>query len=301
MADQSGFTILELIVVIAIMGFLMAMIAPRFAGIVTGAVDPICDTNQQRLVSVVGSYTETNNQLPDGLINIVSTGNEIPRAWDNNKDHVAALAQEFLDRNQFKKHVLDADEAAELISMGVNTIYDLDVDETNANVVGAPQFAKVAPAAGVTVAMIGAGIPAAAGTVFDIANIAADKVYGEPDQMYRIVLGVGPDSSLLKEGLISAAGLCPGGLQHPDNILYNYYNLVLPRLQATVDRVEADALAIETVTMQPIDKAGINAGSLKTANLDEAQEIWQVTTICPEGHKWPGNEAENFKVVTPTP
>ena len=45
MTNQKGFTLLEMLVVIMIMGFLLAMIAPRFAGIFGDSEDTICDSN----------------------------------------------------------------------------------------------------------------------------------------------------------------------------------------------------------------------------------------------------------------
>ncbi len=46
--NQKGFTLLEILVVLTIMGFLIAMVAPRLAGISGDAVDTVCDTNQNQ-------------------------------------------------------------------------------------------------------------------------------------------------------------------------------------------------------------------------------------------------------------
>ena len=58
--SQKGFTLLEILVVLTIMGFLIAMVAPRLAGIGNSAVDTVCDTNQNRMVTYMSSYGSVN-------------------------------------------------------------------------------------------------------------------------------------------------------------------------------------------------------------------------------------------------
>ncbi len=53
---QQGFTLLEILVVLTIMGFLIAMVAPRLAGISSSAVDTVCDSNQNRMVTMMSCF-----------------------------------------------------------------------------------------------------------------------------------------------------------------------------------------------------------------------------------------------------
>lgn len=76
--SQKGFTLLEILVVLTIMGFLIAMVAPRLAGISGSAVDTVCDTNQNRMVTYMSSFFEKTNRYPNklfqGLYGINSKG-----------------------------------------------------------------------------------------------------------------------------------------------------------------------------------------------------------------------------------
>ncbi len=298
--NNAGFTMLELIVVIAIMGFLIAMVAPRFAGIVDSAVDPICDSNQQRLVGVVGTYTEQNNSIPDTLTNLVPnnavagalTATAVPTPasngfiWDLNKEHANYFNPDFASRNGFYVHTLNAAEATELQELGLSSLINVD---------GAAQTV----ASGVRVFMVGAG------AATDAADITVDGLtaeLGEADHLLRIVMGVGPESELVSDGLITAAGCCPGGVVLEDNVTYNNYNLVLPRLQATIDRVDgydpADIAADNiSISAQPLDEDGNNVGDPIVVDAAEAQEAWSVATLCPEGHQWPAGLGESYDII----
>lgn len=295
--NNKGFTILELVVVIAIMGFLVSMIAPRFAGVVGGAVDPVCDTNQQRLVGILGTYTEQNNSLPnkvttlipDAGVNAGATVDEYvdglsTNDWYWNGDKAiedATFSEEFIARNHMHVHTLNADEAKELKQLGISQVISLE-NGAEANV-----------AAGVNVLMIGAGAPDATNPI-SLANtdMAAGAEYGESDQMYRILLGFGDRSDLVTEGLVSAAGLCPGGVQNEDNVAYNNYNIVLPRLQATVDRLDTTVGSEAPTSLTLVS----DTGETRAEDLTEVQEAWQFATQCPEGHKWPASDAEIWTV-----
>ena len=70
--NEKGFTLLEILVVLTIMGFLIAMVAPRLAGISGGAVDTVCDSNQNRMITYMSSYFEQTNRFPNKLTNLVN-------------------------------------------------------------------------------------------------------------------------------------------------------------------------------------------------------------------------------------
>lgn len=287
---QGGFTLIELIIVIAIMGFLVAMIAPRLAQVGAGASTAVCDTNQQRLNQVLGAYTEQHNQLPNRLTNLVverGTTGYFPttEAWyvDNNDraDGKEVLSRDMQDMVHLHLHELNAAEAAELRGLGVSRVFNLNANEgaVDGLNIAAPIegsglgdsrafMREVDVAAGVNVLMIGAGHDGAVWTN----NLGATAEWGNPDLAYRIVLGVGPDSELVTRKLIQSAALCPAGMQRADHFAYNNYNLVVPRLEATVDR---------TLPVASINATHEN-GQTKSVTF-AAEEVWQFTTLCPEG------------------
>lgn len=321
--SQKGFTLLEILVVLTIMGFLIAMVAPRLAGISGDAVDTVCDTNQNRMVTYMSSFFEKTNRFPNNLTNLVvvdtTNGYLIPTISNDDPDDGAeTLASEFQSRSQLTIHILDADEAAELKNMGIVSIYNLNSYD-NSSVAAAdqnPAMEAVEPAAGVGVAMVGFGHD---GTNWALSNATSEREMGEPDHFGRIILGMGAESSLITSGVISNAAHCPGGIQNADNVTYNDYNLVLPRLSATVTRFDTDSdgdidatdtaalgfganadLEIEAVSYEEGELGSAaydistNTNNLRarTFNIGEAQEAWQYATLCPEGHQYPEDDGE---------
>ncbi|MBM9612859.1 prepilin-type N-terminal cleavage/methylation domain-containing protein [Desulfobulbus rhabdoformis] len=349
--NSEGFTLLEILVVLTIMGFLIAMVAPRLAGISGDAVDTVCDTNQNRMISMMSGYYEKTNRYPDKLTNIVEETAagvyQIPAISDDDPDNGAeTIASEFNDRNHFRIHYLTSDEVLELKGMGIVNVYNLnaydaynddgtaikgDYDETAAtgpNEVDLAATATKAPAMEeftldtdvatnpIAVMMVGAGHD---GTNWDIST--DERGWGEADFMSRIVFGFGPESGLVTSGIVSNAAHCPGGIQNADNVTYNDYNLVLPRLEATVDEtntgyetdlaaldadsddtsIQVAAVGYDDAPTAAYDYVG-NADNYKTRIYDlGAQEKWQYATMCPEGHKFPADDGEFWGIdLNPT-
>lgn len=341
--SNEGFTLLEILVVLTIMGFLIAMVGPRLAGMSGDAVDTVCDSNQNRMVTYISSYYEKTARFPSDLTNLVdqtaANTYQLPAISDQDPDNgPETVAAEFNDRNHFRLHVLNADEAKELKNMGIvgvlnlnaydaynddgsaiKTGYDAtaatgpnDVDLAAA-VAKAPSYEKVTVAADLGVAMIGIGATAADGSAWDVET--EERGWGEPEHIGRIVLGMGPESGLIKSGLITNAAHCPGGLQNADNATYNDYNVILPRLESTVAKYAAavtgmdhDA-AVDGVQVNAVAYDGslnngaaydiaANADSLRYRTFDIAavQEGWQYGTQCPEGHMYPEDDGEFWGV-----
>ena len=331
---QKGFTLLEILVVLTIMGFLIAMVAPRLAGISGGAVDTVCDSNQNRMVTYLSSYFEQTNRFPSNLTNLVivdGTGPgtyQIPAVSNQDPDDEAeVLANELYSRNHFHIHILDADEASELKNMGIVGLfnlndysgvtgfttgdlvnkYDNDID-LKAVVAEQPSMDPVTPFGAVGVAMVGCGIDST-GTW---KSATEERNWGEPGNFARIVLGMGTECGLITSGVISNAAHCPGGIQNADNVTYNDYILLLPRLEATAAKMvvsatlvdadsSTDGIQLNTVAYddEPVSPYAFtattgNAGNLKlrTFTIDEAQEGWQFATMCPEGHMYPADDEE---------
>ncbi len=326
-SNNKGFTLLEILVVLTIMGFLLAMLAPRLGGVSNSAVDTVCDSNQSRTIQMVGAYFEKTNRFPDKMTNLVAqngtTAYVIPQVSDDNPDNgKETLASEFASRVKPVIHHLSTAEVNELKAMGVANVFNLnDYSGVSNPVTTANQQPFMNPAkvaAGVGVMMSGIG---ATNATADFTAPTADlSGMGEADFYGRIVMGLGPESGLVTSGLITNAGHCPGGLQNSDNVTYNDYNIVLPRLQATVDRVGATpvladvASAVDgiqllsfgytedtpaataftaTVATDGTITALVGAKKARLVNFTK-QENHQYATMCPEGHMFPANDADFF-------
>ncbi|WP_121443541.1 hypothetical protein [Brockia lithotrophica] len=127
-------------------------------------------------------------------------------------------------------------------------------------------------------------------------TIAQNQKIGHPDLIGRIVLGVGPNSDLVKEGLIQKSGMCPNGMKRADHFLYNNYNVVVPRLAATSTALVQALGGTEKVTLTFTNE---RTKETKTVEIraDEAEPLWSVTTFCPEGDV-PGGTGEPVWVLT---
>ncbi|WP_051822708.1 type II secretion system protein [Desulfonatronum thiodismutans] len=312
---QQGFTLLEILVVVAIMGFLVAMVAPRFAGITDGTIDVVCDTNQQRMISALSAYSEQKGRLPGGMVNLVDESDDGAAYFrpthtgelEYPDEGQATFFEEFFDRNLFQVHILDEDEAKELRAMGIGSVYNLNAynyegtigSHTNAYAADDPvaegdresTLRRVGVSEGLGVLMVGMGAEdvdadlTGPGVVTTAGVLNSDyDEWGNPDWLGRIMLGIGPDSDLIKEGMISAAGLCPGGI-NKDDVHWNNYNVLLPRLEATVARYDDD--------MMTYLFAKANGGSYREFDLKEAQAGYMFITQCPEGHRFA--TAEEFE------
>jgi hypothetical protein len=239
---------------------------------------------------------------------------------DNGNETFAA---ELVDRNAYALHILSAAEATELKGMGIAEVLNLNPGMEG---LGAPvdptseASEEVDVAAGVGVLTVGAGV-ATSGGAWVLGNtsvgVATERGWGEPDMFGRIVLGMGPESGLITDGMIANAAHCPGGLQNADNFSYNDYIVVLPRLEATVAAMEDATNPITAVITDSDGAPGIQVAAVAyddepvfpydiTANADllktrtftitEAQNVWMFDTMCPEGHKFPAADEEFWGV-----
>lgn len=314
--NAQGFTLLEILVVLTIMGFLIAMVAPRLATVGGDAVDTVCDTNQNRTITYLATYLQQKNRLPSGLTNLISKEASDAAADDT---HVATvsdgdssngkgvLCNEFGRRNNLKKHVLNSDEAGELQGLGIDKVYNLNDPEDAHS--GAPFMQEADIAAGLVVAMVGMGADSTSATIQRTATIDIEGTpaaifehgMGEPDKLGRIVFGLGPESDLVKDGIVSNAAHCPGGLQNDDNCTYNDYNIVVPRLASSVKRLFGNLFGttakLETKAVAYMDGDLDTSSNFTIDSTDNklmtrsvtlpAQEIWEYATQCPEGHVYP--------------
>lgn len=241
--NEQGFTLLEILVVLTIMGFLIAMVAPRLAGISGGAVDTVCDSNQNRMVTYMSSFFEQSNRFPNNLTNIVEqTGGDytldpstatfqVPAVSDQDTENGAeTLADELFARNHFVIHLLNENEASELKNMGIVKVLNLNAydayDDTLAVKTGYDGTAAgpndvdlinpvVAKSPGMeSVTMIGCGSADIAAVPTALAA-QTERGWGENDLNFSMVFGLGSETDLIKNGYIFNGSTCPLQPLHP--------------------------------------------------------------------------------------
>jgi prepilin-type N-terminal cleavage/methylation domain-containing protein len=272
-----GFTLLEILVVVAIMGFLVAMVAPRFAGVTQGTAKTVCNTSKGRGAQMVSMFYEEFGRYPDGLVNLVMTDGDatidyqVPYVDDENAENGPEVLRSNHNNNfKFMIHHLNAAEAEELKGLGINRVHNLnqygeildDPDVSAGDTVGRrnsathtgrtnnwqdvtvvaeddkrPYMEEVSVDEGIGVIMstIGAGSHENDNFTY-LGNRKPPS--GRNDYFGRIIFGLGPESELVSKGIAAKAGISPTASTTDDYTWGGYY-LVMPRLQATVDRLKA--------------------------------------------------------------
>ncbi|MBW1677994.1 MAG: type II secretion system protein [Deltaproteobacteria bacterium] len=312
--NNKGFTLLEMLVVIMIMGFLLAMIAPRFAGIFGDSEDTVCDTNIKTTRQYLAGFEMANNKLPDDLINIVNQKSDGtyygPCEEDPMADGLETFTTAILERLVLAKHVLTSDEAIELGGLGIHTVLNwnnegdtgsgkMDIFNVATPSDGTglePFMAKTNVAGGMQVLMIGGGNQDGTPTdwhdvyqpgetyPYDIQVEGAQA--GDFTWFNRIILGVGPDCELVTTGYAQAAGICPSYERGAsDNTAWGYYCMVLPRLASTIEQIPAGKMATVTV-VDAGEEAPANPQEMEI-DLVEPGDRAGFDVFCPEGHRWP--------------
>jgi len=280
--SSGGFTLLELVVVLAIMGFLVAMIAPRLAGVLAGAQRSADDTNITRLLQATSQFQERVGRLPTEMTSLVTqTGPDTFEALnvsDNNPQNgKEGVSADLMAALPLRLHLLSDLEAQELQRLGITFVRNLNpshaLDQSfNGIPAMAPTLERVPVEAGTAVLMIGAG--------HGVAGWESDLVVGRniahPALAYRIVLGFGQDSELVTAGQLQGAAISPQGT-NTDNYLFNSYLLVLPRLASTVAR---------NLPVFDVEASNL-AGRTETFDLTEAQESFNLLVFSPEGRSFP--------------
>ena len=309
---QSGFTLMELLIVIAVLGLLIGMLIPRLGGVTDDTVDTVCDSNNKGIRYYTQMFYNTTGAMPDGLTNLVvhgsyatdlsgttgafgaftrATGAAILPSAENDATAAAGaevLADEFWTRNEPMIYTLNADEVAELAEMGITTVYHLEGPNNT--------MERADVAANMGVMMMGVG-----NSAFHADMVAATATVGNPEWLGRIMMAVNDKCDLVSRGMIQASALCPGAVLAEESFEFKHYVLVLPRLQATVDKLTDETGGIENlaadeeIVFTESNAAGASvAGGAQIIFNFSAQEPWQFDMSCPEGHKWPDNDQDHF-------
>ena len=277
---------LELLWVIVIIGFLTAMIAPRLGGVSEKAEAKVNEANLKDTKKCVETFQQDfSGDLPDRLINLMLADDDgiaaapgdcvKPDVENAMNDRMESISEDFDIRCILTEHALSADEATELRTMGITDVlsWNHPDDPLFAPATHFNRYDHVGVAAGVVVLMIGGGaVDSTAAITPDGGFDGLGEDIGNPEWLYRIVLGIGPDCGMLTEYYIEAAPLCPGGLNNRQ-YYYNYYSIVLPRLAKTLDRFGSltitDGDSDGCYEFDVIDAADTTDGQIKTIQLKE--------------------------------
>lgn len=326
MNDYRGFTLLEIVIVLTIIGFLLAMIAPRLGSIGTSAVQKIDESNIKDLSGFITEYQQLKNRLPNKLVTIVNSKSggqyQMPLVDDGDASNgPETIGYDFSDRCKLQLHILNKEEADEIKKLGVltvlvlndykgstNTAYVKDKSSNSSSSSSStsqlqPQtFAsgdegrplnQVDVQEGLGVLMVAAGASSSGGSIQSA--VKEDDELGNPDLVYRIVLGVGRDSSLVTEGIVQNEGLSPKGMQNADYNTFNNYCLVLPRLKSSIKRIaggEPKEIKVYDATYDKDDEKA----QQRVIELDKVQELWETVVSSPLGTTWPQDAVTKWKI-----
>nr|WP_320013178.1 prepilin-type N-terminal cleavage/methylation domain-containing protein [uncultured Desulfobulbus sp.] len=241
---EEGFTLLELLVVVALLGFVVSMTAPRLPGIVGEGLHTVTRTNMTRLLSLITTELQKNGKYPTDMINIVTveggTGTYYkPMLSDQDPETGPEVLSLKMDRrHHFFLHHLNAAEATELRRLGVLHVYNYNSPYDRNVVPGMPNMEAVTT--GVAVLMTGGGDSDGDGTIAATEIDVTEPDRGHPGEMFRMVFGLGTETSLVAKGLIHGPSTCPESGMAPINYEWKWYSLLLPRLEATAKRLVSD-------------------------------------------------------------
>jgi prepilin-type N-terminal cleavage/methylation domain-containing protein len=301
---SGGFTLMELLIVIAVLGLLLGMLIPRLGGVTDETVDTVCDSNNKGIRYFTQMFYNKEGVLPDGLTNMVTTADGATYALASREDGrdtapgAEVVADEFWSRNWPGLYELNDDEVDELEEMGITKVYDLvgwDGSDTSA-------MFKHPLAGGNSVMMMGVsydgtdfaysggevdlGDAGTAGTIDD-----GTLTVGNPTWIGRIMMPVNDHCDLVEKGYIQASALCPGAVLNEENFSGKEYYIILPRLAASVTAISGGIATLdadETITFE-------NTENNRKLDFEfSAQAAWQFDLSCPEGHKWPDYDEESW-------
>jgi hypothetical protein len=339
---ERAFTALELLIVLVIIGFFVAMLAPKLEDMFDDATIKISDTNKKRTtrfermwqVERGNGMNKYSAKVGNNFTNIIAyyTGGGhgssltqwlFPSVAEENQpqDGAEELAFSFMNRLKVYRHLLNDEEVAELHDMGLTHIFTLKSEEDpwGGGFSPSAKLERQEVRSGMRVLMIGAGRWASGGwwnceadENWTVGGAWGSRVesYVEPDRsgstdippyedgiaypnlMYRMLVAVGEDCDLVKDGVVINEGRSPDAMAQEEHYTFANYVVVLPRLRSTVeDLCSSDAqnrsscpkriVAVRDVDGDVEEKEWLVADPL----LHSAQDPEDYMVLSPEGFK----------------
>ncbi len=75
---STGFTLIEILIVVVILSILATIVAPRLAGLVTDADDAVARANAQAVKRAVVMYYQKNGVYPPAIVPALFVNNKVP-------------------------------------------------------------------------------------------------------------------------------------------------------------------------------------------------------------------------------
>jgi hypothetical protein len=145
--------------------------------------------------------------------------------------------------------------------------------------------------------MIGGGAITAVGIANHADWIAVGNTIGDPNSAYRLILGVGPDSEI-HQRIIASEGVCPSFTRVAEGgVMWGWYIVALPRLEATVARFTPGNPVLRRITAwadENIATSQRKAFDLYTVDRDHKRAAFSI--FCSHGHVYPAT-AEKWGVA----
>lgn len=308
---RRAFTLVEILVVLVIMGFLVSMVAPKLADVVGFSEDPINDANLKELAKVMADFTIQKERLPKSLVNLVHL-NEDQATPDyemltiHTPGDESVLSEAFADRLVPTLHTLNTAEAKALRRLGVSKVRNYKHTFSGGSV---EYNDEVTVAAGVEVLMAGCGSDGSAaavewsesrqGSVTDNGagsisyasavnadlDVATANTYACMDgapYAGRIILGLDNDSELVRQGYLESSGTSPKEARR-DEVQWLNYALLLPRLDDTVARMTT--LSDYEIVLKKYDEdIEEGYGGRRVDMREDTQGVGDVVVVSPQGY-----------------
>lgn len=299
-----AFTLIEILVVLVIMGFLTTMIAPKLAGIVGFSEESIDDMNLKELSKIVTDFHLQNERVPKNMVNLVHDNNntdtyELLNIHDT-PGEVADLSEEFEMRLLPTLHKLNEYEVKELRRLGIRKVRNYRHTFSG----GAQEYNTIEEIKnGSTVLMVGCGSDdnssnvtwseSQEGSITDdgagdidydpYTSKAPDTVSGttyacisSAPYLGRIILGIDDENELVTKGYLDRAGTSPKETRQ-NEINWLHYGILLPRLEATVARMDKT-----TLTLRKYDNEVDEGYGNETIEMTK-QALSDIVVVSPQG------------------